>query len=295
LKKAQFAQKFNGSVFSKIKKAIDFILKAPTIKNREKYGFSISLTNTQAIKKFVKICYDDFVFEDGENKKSVIFHIFSIEYEGLSSGEKNLLSMFSRIKSAADSIPTTQSEIVFLLDEPEVTLHPQWQTSFVKLINDSFPKLFPNKKIQIIISSHSPMLVSDLPKNNILFLEKDSATGDCKVSELKEIKNTFGANIHSLYADAFFLKDKGGAMGEFAKRTIKKVINELNKERPEDPTYLRSIIELIGEPLIQNQLFELFYKKFPEQRIDDIDERIAFLENELEAIRTIKERNNENS
>ena len=110
------------------------------------------------------------------------------------------------------------------------------------------------------------------------------------------MENTFGANIHTLYADAFFMKDKGGAMGEFAKGIIKQVITELNHEMPENPTYLKSIIDLVGEPLIQNQLLELFYKKFPEQRIENIDKRIAFLESQLKLSREVKSRgNNENN
>jgi predicted ATP-binding protein involved in virulence len=296
LKKAQFTEKFKNSLYSKIKKAVDFIIESPSIKDRGNYDFTIPLSKPDVVKEFIKIFFDDFVLENGEDKRTFIFDIFSIEYVGLSSGEKNLLSMFSRLKRAADTIPASQSEVVFLLDEPEVTLHPQWQISFIKLLNENLPKLFPKKKLQILISSHSPILVSDLPKNNILFLEKDDITGDCKVSELKDMQKTFGANIHSLYADAFFLKDKGGAMGEFAKGIIKEVISELKKEAPKNPQHLKSVIDLVGEPLIQNQLFELFYKKFPEQRIENIDERIAFLERQLESSRAIKSRSrNENN
>lgn len=296
LKKAQFTKQFKSNIFPKIKRAIDFILKSPMIKDRGNYDFSIPLSKPEAVKEFIKLFYDDFVFDDRGESRSYIFNIFSIEYEGLSSGERNLLSMFSRIQNAANNIPSTQSEIIFLLDEPEVTLHPQWQTSFIKLLNDNLPKMFPKRKLQIIISSHSPILVSDLPKTNILFLEKDDKTGDCIVSNLNSMENTFGANIHTLYADAFFMKDKGGAMGEFAKGIIKQVITELNHEMPENPTYLKSIIDLVGEPLIQNQLLELFYKKFPEQRIENIDKRIAFLESQLKLSREVKSRgNNENN
>ncbi|WON93747.1 AAA family ATPase [Sphingobacterium sp. UGAL515B_05] len=296
LQKAQFTDKFKSSIFSKIKKAVDFIIKSPSIINRSNYHFSIPLADPAVLKEFVKLFFDDFILEDEGDKRTFIFDIFSIEFVGLSSGEKNLLSMFSRLKRAADTIPKSQSDVVFLLDEPEVTLHPQWQISFIKLLNENLPKLFPEKILQILISSHSPILVSDLPKNNILFLEKDIVTGECKVSKLRDMQKTFGANIHSLYADAFFLKDKGGAMGEFAKGIIKDIINELNKEAPENPEHLKIIIELVGEPLIQNQLLEWFYKKFPEQRIENIDERIAFLEKELNSIKEIKMRGkNENN
>lgn len=285
LEKANFPRQSNKMLIKKIKRAIKFVLKCTEISTRNNYDFSISLSNPKAIKDFLNLFYNEFQFDE----RSFVFEIFSIEFKGLSSGEKNLLSMFSRFKRAADTIIESQSDIIFILDEPEVMLHPQWQVSFINLLNNHLHKLFPNKKLQIIISSHSPMLISDLPKTNILFLEKDKKTGNCKVAELKTMQNTFGANIHSLYSDAFFLKDKGGAMGEFAKKTIKNVIKELDKDFPTNKIHLKIIIDQIGEPLIRNQLTNLFYKKFPEERIENIDDRIDFLEQELALIKKIKE------
>lgn len=110
------------------------------------------------------------------------------------------------------------------------------------------------------------------------------------------MQHTFGANIHSLYADAFFLRDKGGAMGEFAKRTIKEVIHELNKKAPENAKYLKTIIDIVGEPLIKNQLLDMFLDKFPEYRIESIDDRISFLEQQLRESKETKEnQSNENN
>jgi ABC-type multidrug transport system ATPase subunit len=287
---AEFPKTFRLNIFKQIEKLIYFVSNSSNIKDRWESDFTLLINNSESIIEFIQHYYYNFIYKDRDDERAFLFHIFSIDYVGLSGGEKNLLSMFSRIRVAAETIPDSQSEVVFLLDEPEVTLHPQWQILFIKLLNENLPKLFPKKKLQILISSHSPILVSDLPKHNILFLEKDDMTGECKVSELKDMQNTFGANIHSLYADAFFLKDKGGAMGEFAKGIIKEVINELNKDTPENSQYLKGIIDMVGEPFIQNQLLELFYKKFPEQRIENIDDRIAFLEKELKSSIEIKER-----
>lgn len=296
LGEAEFAKNLKESLFLKIKQAVDFILKSSLINDKYADGFTIPTSDSVAINKFIKLFYDDFIIDYLEEKRSFIFHIFSFEYIGLSSGEKTLLSMFSRIQNAATNIPKTQKEILFLLDEPEVTLHPQWQISFIKLLNDTLPKMFPKRNLQIIISSHSPILVSDLPKNHILFLEKDDKTGECIVSDQQSMQQTFGSNIHTLYSDSFFLKEKGGSMGEFAKGKIKEVIQELKKDFPENPDNLKSIIDLVGEPLIKNQLMDFFYKKFPEQKIDDIDERIVFLEEQLKTTLEIKNRKkNENS
>lgn len=289
LKNAQFTQNLKSSLFNRIKKAVDFIINANSIIDRSKYDFKITISNPETIREFIKILHDDFILKDRDVKRSFIFSIFSIEYDGLSSGERNLLSMFSRFQNASDTIPSTQTDIVFLLDEPEVTLHPQWQTKFIKLLNDNLPNQFPNKRIQILISSHSPILVSDLPKNNILFLEKGKK-GECKVSDLKNMQNTFGANIHTLYAEAFFLEDKGGAMGEFAKEKIKNLIRQLHEEIEDNPNTAKAIINIIGEPLIQNQLIELFYKKYPEQRVLNIDTRIEFLEKQLISAKELKQK-----
>ena len=89
------------------------------------------------------------------------------------------------------------------------------------------------KNYHFIFASHSPFLLSDLPKENVIFLEKDK-DGKCK-NVTNEIKiETFGANIHTLLSHGFFMKE--GLMGEFAKEKIQSIINyyeeikELTKE-----------------------------------------------------------------
>ena len=71
------------------------------------------------------------------------------------------------------------------------------------------------KNLHIIIASHSPFILSDLPKENIIFLEEGK-----QVKPFKG-KQTFGANIHTLLSDGFFMSD--GLMGEFAKGKIEEI------------------------------------------------------------------------
>ena len=54
--------------------------------------------------------------------------------------------------------------------------------------------------INILFITHSPFILSDIPKQNVLFLENG------KPSEKKNM-NTFGANITDLLADSFFIED----------------------------------------------------------------------------------------
>ncbi len=60
---------------------------------------------------------------------------------------------------------------VLLIDEVDMHLHPSWQQLIVKLLHDAFPKM------QMVLSTHSPQVVSTVRKENIRILgQKDDAT-----------------------------------------------------------------------------------------------------------------------
>lgn len=86
-----------------------------------------------------------------------------------SSGE---LCILFNILSIAGAI--TDNSII-LIDEPELSLHPAWQTDFLPLLE----KIFSNyKECHFIIATHSPQITSSLsPRNSyIVNLENNPAT-----------------------------------------------------------------------------------------------------------------------
>ena len=103
----------------------------------------------------------------------------------------------------------------FLIDEPDTTFHPNWQKKYINQLLTIYKNY--KKNIHLIITSHSPFILSDLPKENIIFLEKGK-----QVYPFEDGKQTFGANIHTLLSHGFFMKD--GLMGEFAKDKIQSII-----------------------------------------------------------------------
>jgi len=160
------------------------------------------------------------------------------------------------------------NEIIVLLDEFELGLHPDWQKNFISYIIKFFKNI--DKKINIILTSHSPFLLSDIPKQNIIFLDKDE-NGNCKVVDgLKEKKQTFGANIHTLLSDSFFMED--GLMGEFAKGKIDDVINYLHgkESKIKSNDEAQKLIHIIGEPIVKNQLQRMLDSKRL-KKVDEID------------------------
>ena len=192
---------------------------------------------------------------------------------GLSSGELGYLTLFSRFyalisgaRSLSQEIETGENNLVILLDEGDLYFHPKWQTQYLKFLNDVLPLIFPEKKLQIILTSHSPFLASDLPRANLLFMKKGPVNKQkgrnrgaifptaCVVAGPEK---TFASNIHDLLSDTFFLD--GAHMGEFAKDVLYKIMDKLEKkEIVVDWTIpqLAALIEEVGEPWIKSRLTE---------------------------------------
>ncbi|MBN1468200.1 MAG: AAA family ATPase [Fusobacteriaceae bacterium] len=203
-------------------------------------------------------------FNDFINDFQRIQSIFKFRWTVLlSSGELTLLKIMGRFHSTGGNYFSP----LILLDEPDTTLHPEWQRNMVAFLNSYFSEIYyncaeeRNKNIQIILTSHSPFIASDLPRENVIMLNTDK-DGNCVVKNDKDIK-TFGANIFDLYTDAFFVES---SFGEFAKGKIKDVVkdltlnekgeySDLSKERIKEIEY---IINSIGEKLVSAKLKKLY-------------------------------------
>jgi predicted ATP-binding protein involved in virulence len=175
-----------------------------------------------------------------------------------------------------------------ILDEVELYHHPEMQRTYLDRLLKGMEALNLRKikGINIIFSTHSPFILSDIPKHNILRLEEGMPSE-------KKFSQTFGANIHELLANHFFLDN--GFMGEFAKdyimKLIKKVddLNEpINKEEFND---FKTQIEIINEKFIKHKLLEKLESKY-EGRFSDIDFLISKKQDELDQLK--KRKNDQN-
>ncbi len=63
-------------------------------------------------------------------------------------------------------------EGIVLIDEIDLYLHPRWQVSFIRALSDTFPK------IQFVATTHSPILLTGLRREEVFILERDSVSGD---------------------------------------------------------------------------------------------------------------------
>ena len=196
-----------------------------------------------------------------------------------SAGEKTILFYLQRIDLMLDKIERDKKNSILLFDEIELYLHPSWQKRVLKIILDFIAQTPLANNLQILLATHSPFILSDIPRQNIVFLK------DGKQVDALEKKQTFGANIHTLLADGFFMD--GGLMGEFAKEKIEDVIKFLNndKSKIKDKKEVLNLIDIIGEPFLKQKLQDMYFKKFND---NSIDEQIKKLERQIERLKNVK-------
>ena len=95
----------------------------------------------------------------------------TIEFTQLSQGEKCYLSLICDIaRRLAIANPNVenplQGEGVVLIDEVDLHLHPKWQSEIASKLVEVFPNC------QFILSTHSPQVLSDLRREQIIPLDK---------------------------------------------------------------------------------------------------------------------------
>ncbi|KAI4445027.1 hypothetical protein C823_007915 [Eubacterium plexicaudatum ASF492] len=57
--------------------------------------------------------------------------------------------------------------------------------------------MFSGKKVQIVFTTHSPIVLSDMPQNNVIYLTRKN--GRCVIDHTMQDTKTFGANIYKLF------------------------------------------------------------------------------------------------
>lgn len=127
----------------------------------------------------------------------------------LSSGEQELLNLLSRLYYAVVIGPTKfdnlRSPSLLLLDEAEIGFHPEWQRQYVNRLCKFIQMLLvpADHNFQIVLTSHSPIILSDIPKCCTNFLKEEHGY---VVNNRDEQTETFAENIFNLYRRSFSWK-----------------------------------------------------------------------------------------
>ena len=204
----------------------------------------------------------------------------NFSFSKLSSGERQMIYSASGVLYHLRNINSIQKSyrrvkyrhINIILDEIELYFHPEYQRRYVDYLirTISSIKLNEIESINLLLATHSPFILSDIPESNVLFLDGGK--------QQKGITETFGSNIHTLYKNNFFVK--GMPIGEFAKNKIKTLFEKVKKIKDFDTEILNEI-NLVGEQLIRSQLIKLYNQNSS----IDLVKKVSELEEEVKKLR----------
>jgi predicted ATPase len=119
---------------------------------------------------------------------------------------------------------------LFLLDEPETHFNPDWRAQFISTLRNGLKEEEGKEHSRdLLITSHSPFIISDSHEENVLVFRKNEITGEVKVETPGF--NTFGASINHITIDLF---DRADTIGDYSNETIQRFENRFNRGENKD-------------------------------------------------------------
>ncbi len=144
-------------------------------------------------------------------------------WHGLSTGEFARLNLFSELFHFINSEERSEKEkYLLVMDEVDLFQHPDWQRTFLEDLLNFIVSMYPKDRVQLVLSTHSPIIVGDFLPEDIVSLKVDNEgkTVLCKAYG-------FGTQITDLYLHGMHLNS---TFGEYSK----KILSSILKRRDEN-------------------------------------------------------------
>ena len=172
--------------------------------------------------------------------------------------------------SGEDALQEGETALIFI-DEGELYYHPEWQRRYLSTLLDVLKKCQIDSMLQIVITTNSPFVISDVLKEDVQYLSDQKG----------KFENTLGQNIHSLLKNNFFMDY---TIGEYSRNLIDSIIRWLNtnsKEQEEGFTCyfddirdeyqaVRLLIQQIGEPIYREKLEMMLEEKMEQESLEEL-------------------------
>jgi len=201
----------------------------------------------------------DLQYRSSQNQQLVMEHSDHgyVPLSQLSDGLRNMVVMISDIAFRCYKLnphlgnkAALETEGVVLIDEVDMFLHPSWQQRVISSLRHAFPK------IQFIVTTHSPQVLSTVPKECIRVLSTNSQGEDIAATPLaasygEPSNDVLQAIMHvdpqppvpekPLLDELTSLVDQGEYQSSRAKKLLAELRQKLNDQHPQILKIERSI------------------------------------------------------
>ena len=214
------------------------------------------------MKNIGKLTNNEFTFGVKTNPWKIVTKYYGkeVEFDVLPDGLRSVLSWMGDLLMRLDEIPWVNKEIpvnhqdiILLLDEIEVHLHPKWQYQILPLTK----KIFPNA--QIFISTHSPFILNSIDDAKIYKLKTKEG-----ISTLdKVILSETGDSYTYIYENILETTHKFGPATTDDLKRFSQIDQELiNNNFEHEKEFIEIVDRLLDEgdeveTLISSKLFRL--------------------------------------
>ncbi len=145
---------------------------------------------------------------------------------------------------------------ILLLDEPETHFNPSWRAKFIKILDDSIKagnnKEYPNGSFNvhslkdILLTSHSPFIISDCMPNNVVFFDRNPETKKIQARKASELGfNTYGTSVEIILDELF---DYNQSIGDLSNEILKQIDFQSIKSN-EDIERTKKLFSHLGESI----------------------------------------------
>lgn len=181
-----------------------------------------------------------------EKENIVTKEVSHLLLKNLSDGEQQFLHTLGICLMLKDK------SALLLLDEPETHFNPDWRSKFIRILQKSLEaSKAKNIMKDILITSHSPFIISDCFPDKVIVFSK----GKQPTNALNMQFRTYGTSTDLIMENIF---KRNFTIGEKSRKEIENVLKEINNKKslsPKEVLKFKKKVSHLGESIEKILLF----------------------------------------
>lgn len=191
------------------------------------------------------------VFNISDIAFSKLYSKKPVYYKQLSDGEHQFLHVFGIL------FLMNQRGTLFLFDEPETHFNPDWRSKFVSIINESIKDEIIPREQELILTTHSPFIVSDCKKENVFKFQRDDRTNKILLPKIPDFE-TYGTSIEMIYWNIF---EKYQTISDVAYNELEGIKKEILDNKIDKEEALKKLSRF-GDSFEKTNIINIMREKF---------------------------------
>lgn len=183
----------------------------------------------------------------------------SISFRELSEGEQQLLLVLGLLRF------TKEDEALFLLDEPDTHLNPQWSVRYLQFIEGIVGK---QPTSQILMATHDPLVFAGLTRHEVRIMQRDVSTHN--IVAVPPDEDPRGMGIDAILTSELFGLRSALDLPTLDDLDRKRMLQSIEERSSEEDAELSELTTRLGDldftRASPDPLYKLFVEKMTESQ-----------------------------